>query len=56
METFGAPGQIHVSAQTRQILGSAYAFEARGPLDIKGKGLMDTYFLLGSLTCQGGQP
>ena len=58
METFGAPGQIHVSAQTRQILGSAYAFEARQPAlhDIKGKGLMDTYFLLGSLTCQGGQP
>ena len=56
METFGAPGQVHVSAQTRHILGSAYAFEPRGPLDIKGKGMMDTYFLRGSPTLQGGQP
>jgi class 3 adenylate cyclase/CheY-like chemotaxis protein len=50
METFGAAGQVHVSAHTRQILGNAYAFEPRGPLDIKGKGMMDTYFLLGART------
>jgi class 3 adenylate cyclase/CheY-like chemotaxis protein len=54
METFGAPGQVHVSAQTRHILGDAYAFEPRGPLDIKGKGMMDTYFLLGSRTVAEG--
>jgi len=48
METFGAPGRIHVSAHTRQTLGNAYAFEPRPPLNIKGKGTMDTYFLLGS--------
>ena len=44
METFGAPGQIHVSTQTRHILGSAYAFEARGPLRHQGQGL-DGYLL-----------
>jgi class 3 adenylate cyclase len=50
MESSGAPGQIHVSADTRLILGDGYSFEPRGPLDIKGKGVMDTYFLLGSRT------
>jgi class 3 adenylate cyclase/CheY-like chemotaxis protein len=54
METFGAPGQIHVSAETRHTLGSGYAFEPRGPLDIKGKGVMDTYFLLGTRMVQAG--
>jgi adenylate cyclase len=48
METFGAPGQVHVSGQTRRILGSAYSFQSRAPIDIKGKGLMETYFLLRS--------
>ena len=50
MESFGAPGQVHVSTDTRLILGEAYSFQPRGPLDIKGKGVMDTYFLLGSRT------
>jgi adenylate cyclase len=48
METFGLAGQVHVSTETRLILGDAYSFEPRGPLDIKGKGMMDTYFLLGA--------
>jgi hypothetical protein len=30
------------------VLGDAYAFEARGPMEIKGKGIMETYFLLAS--------
>jgi adenylate cyclase len=50
MESFGAPGQVHVSTVTRLILGEAYSFQPRGPLDIKGKGVMDTYFLLGPRT------
>ncbi len=50
MESSGAPGQIHVSADTRSILGEDYSFEPRGSLDIKGKGVMETYFLLGSRT------
>jgi len=46
METFGAPGRVHISAETRRVLGDAYLFESRGPLEIKGKGVMETYFLL----------
>jgi adenylate cyclase len=45
MESYGLPGRIHVSAATRQALGSAFSFEPRGPLEIKGKGSMETYFL-----------
>jgi class 3 adenylate cyclase len=45
METYGLPGRVHVSAATREALGNAFRFEPRGPIDVKGKGPMDTYFL-----------
>jgi class 3 adenylate cyclase len=41
------PGRIHVSGATRRTLGDAFRFEPRGPVAIKGKGMMETYFLLG---------
>jgi adenylate cyclase len=47
METFGAPSRIHVSGETYSVLRDDFAFEPRGPLEIKGKGAMETYFLLG---------
>jgi class 3 adenylate cyclase/CheY-like chemotaxis protein len=46
METFGAPDRIHVSAELRAALGQRYVFEHRGPLEVKGKGIMETYFLV----------
>ena len=48
MESHGAPGRVHVSAATRALLGDGYRFEARGPIAVKGKGAMETYFLLGA--------
>ena len=45
METYGLAGRVHVSAATRQALGNAFRFEPRGPLHVKGKGPMETYFL-----------
>jgi class 3 adenylate cyclase len=45
MESYGLPGRIHVSAATRKALGKGFQFEPRGTLDIKGKGLVETYFL-----------
>lgn len=45
METYGLPGRIHVSAATRRALGNGFRFESRGPLAVKGKGQMETYFL-----------
>jgi class 3 adenylate cyclase/CHASE3 domain sensor protein len=45
MEKYGAPGRIHISAATRDLLGDRFCFEARGGLEIKGKGVMETFFL-----------
>jgi adenylate cyclase len=45
METYGLPGRVHVSAAARQALGDAFRYEPREPLDVKGKGPMETYFL-----------
>jgi adenylate cyclase len=45
METYGAPGRVHVSAATRHLLGAAYRFEPHGPVEIKGKGPVRTFFL-----------
>jgi adenylate cyclase len=45
MESYGVPGQVHVSAATRLALGDASRFRPRGALEVKGKGSMETYFL-----------
>ncbi len=47
MESTGEPGRIQVSAETRALLGDRFAFEARGPVEVKGKGAIETFFLTG---------
>jgi adenylate cyclase len=47
MESHGVPGRIQVTAAVRERLQEAYAFEARDPILIKGKGEMPVCFLLG---------
>ena len=47
MENLGLPGHIHISAATRAALGDGFRVAPRGPLEVKGKGVMETYFLLG---------
>lgn len=47
MESHGLPGRIHVSEPVYHALHDRYLFEPRGTLDIKGKGEMATYFLVG---------
>lgn len=47
MESHGLPGRIQVAESTFLRLRDLYAFEPRGEVDIKGKGLMRTWFLLG---------
>lgn len=46
METTGLPGRIQVTEETYSRLRDRYPFEARGAIEIKGKGQMMTYFLL----------
>lgn len=47
MESHGAPNKIHVTASVRAALSDQYQFESRGIIPIKGKGEMETFFLLG---------
>ena len=47
MESHGVAGRVHVSGATFARLQEQYAFEARGEIEVKGKGLMATYLLAG---------
>jgi class 3 adenylate cyclase len=47
MESTGLPGQIQVTERTYDRLGDRFRFEERGLIDVKGKGDMRTYLLIG---------
>jgi class 3 adenylate cyclase len=47
MESHGQPGRIHVSQAVYERLKARFAFESRGPIPVKGKGELHTYFLNG---------
>jgi class 3 adenylate cyclase len=47
MESHGAANRVQVSAAMREALGDSYRFEHRGTIEVKGKGEMETFFLLG---------
>jgi len=49
MESHGIPGEIQVSQTTYDLLKDAFAFEERGLVELKGKGLMSGYLLRGKL-------
>ena len=50
MESTGAPGMIQVSDETYARLKRRFVLESRGMIEVKGKGLMPTWFLLGRKT------
>ena len=45
MEHYSEAGKIGITTETRDLLGSRFRFEARAPIEVKGKGLMDTFFV-----------
>lgn len=45
MEHHGVPGRVHITEATRDALGALHDYEALPPMDIKGKGMMDTYLI-----------
>ncbi|HMO85330.1 MAG TPA: adenylate/guanylate cyclase domain-containing protein, partial [Lacipirellulaceae bacterium] len=47
MESSGLPGRIHMSEQAAALLDGEFIVEERGMVDLKGKGPMKTYWLLG---------
>jgi class 3 adenylate cyclase len=58
MESHGVPGRVHVSSVTYGLLKGVFELEERGPIEIKGKGVMQTYLLIGPLAprIQPGSP
>ncbi|MCL1466070.1 adenylate/guanylate cyclase domain-containing protein [Argonema galeatum] len=47
MESHGLPGEIQITEATYEYLRDRYFFEDRGEIPVKGKGKMNTYFLVG---------
>jgi class 3 adenylate cyclase len=45
MESTGIPGAIQVSRGVYEQLKEQYEFEARGEIEVKGKGLIETWLL-----------
>jgi class 3 adenylate cyclase len=53
MESHGEPGAIHVTDETRQLLKDMYILTPRGEINVKGKGVMRTWFLVGPVPSEG---
>jgi class 3 adenylate cyclase len=50
MESTGVPGRIHVTEATYLKLRDNFDLEQRPQIEVKGKGLMTTYLLVGPKT------
>ena len=48
MESLGQPGRIQVSEQVYEHLRGRYPFQERGPIEVKGKGVVSTWWLEGA--------
>lgn len=46
MESPGVAGSIQISGATYELIRDDYVCEPRGPIQVKGKNEMETYFLL----------
>ena len=47
MESHGEAGKIHCSNKVYEILNHKFMFEQRGEIEVKGKGIMQTWYLEG---------
>jgi adenylate cyclase len=45
MEHHCEPGRIHITQAVKDALGTAFTYEALPPVDVKGKGRMETFYL-----------
>jgi class 3 adenylate cyclase len=46
MESHGQAGRIQISQQTKERIEDAFVVEPRGMIDVKGKGEMETWWLI----------
>ena len=47
MESTGVPGRIQIGPDTKALLRDDFVLEPRGPIEVKGRGPMETWFLIG---------
>lgn len=52
MESQGVAGKIQISKETAKALQNKFVIEERGTVDLKGKGLTNTYFLISKKNTQ----
>jgi class 3 adenylate cyclase len=45
MESHGEPGRIQISEATNTLIENRYATTPRGPIEVKGKGILNTWWL-----------
>ena len=50
MESHGTPGRIQITEATYELLKEEFECEARGPITVKGKGALETWYLIGLRT------
>jgi class 3 adenylate cyclase len=50
MESHGAKGRVQISASTRAAIGDRFELEPRGSIEVKGKGAMETFFVVAEKT------
>ena len=53
LETTSETGRIHVSADVADRLRAGFVLEPRGPVELKGKGASETFWLTGRWTADG---
>jgi adenylate cyclase len=54
MEEHGTPGEIQITRATYELLQDDFVCRSRGPIEVKGKGQMETWYLVGPRSDDGG--
>jgi adenylate cyclase len=55
MESHGLAGQIQITTETYELLRDDFVCRPRGPVEVKGKGLMETWLLVGERGSAAGE-
>ena len=52
MESHGVPGKIQITREMYDLISQDFVCVSRGVVDVKGKGMMETWFLEGIRSAQ----
>ena len=56
MESHGTPGEIQITRETYELLRDDFDCRPRGTIPVKGKGNMETWYLIGPRRSARGTP